>query len=70
MSAGLFRCRLSGLAAKYAALPRETPHAPLPDDERTPADVRRRARRLGAVLWLVVVAIVASLFAWKLSHLR
>jgi hypothetical protein len=40
------------------------------EDADLKAAQRRRARRLGALLWLVVAAIVAGLFAWKMSLSR
>lgn len=62
--------RATDPAVKYGPLPRDS--MDLRDAEGTdgPDVQRRRARRLGAVLVLIVVLIVAAVFAWKLSLTR
>jgi hypothetical protein len=55
---------------EMARLPSDTTNARDRKDAELLAAQRRKARRLGAVLWLVVFAIVAAVFAWKLSAQR
>jgi predicted tellurium resistance membrane protein TerC len=41
-----------------------------PEDEHLAEAQRRRARKVGALLVLVIVVIVATVFAWKISLQR
>jgi len=52
---------------KCPPLTTDVTETPDPESLLVLAVQRRRARRLGAALWLVVIAIVAVLFAWKLT---
>lgn len=57
-------------AVKYDPLPQDTMDAREAEDRLGPTEQRRKARRLGAALVLIVVLIVAAVFAWKLSLTR
>lgn len=59
-----------GSGCEIRTLPRDTTDSRDAEGIELPAGQRKRARRLGAILWLVVALIVAGAFAWKLSQAR